>query len=326
MATGIRLGSGDIIYGGEKEGDPTRCQLDGGRESETPSEVFAVRRAGSSPDSPGWSVRSVPDCDPILRPQAPGSIDKDPRHQSMPAAGHHEVMALTPQHARSLAQMEASELNTALRALRTRAKQLIDDDVIEHVVMIVNHGREAGSAINHAHAQLFGLPFPTQDIQDELNNCASYSEATGSCILCDQIKATEVDTGTVLVENDKFVSYVPFAARVPFQIMVGPKDHSARFEDTDDKHIARLSEVLSRTMRMLSGALDDPPYNLIINSSPEHEPSDLSFHWHIDIVPRQSILTNFELASDVWFNTVSPEESAKILRGERALHSEDGSN
>ncbi len=323
MATGVGLGSSDILCGGENAGDPTSCVLDEGRETETPSEVFAVRPTGSSPDTPGWSVRSVPDCDPILRPQASGSIDKDLRHQSMPAEGHHEVMVLTPQHDRSLAQMEESELNTALQAIRTRAKQLIDDDVIEHVVMIVNHGPEAGSAIKHTHAQIFGLPFPTEDLRDELKNCVSYSEATGSCILCDQIRAGEADTDIVLVENDEFVSYVPFAARVPFQIMIGPKNHSARFEDTDDNHIALLSEVLSKTTRMLSSALDDPPFNLIIKSSPEHEPSDLSYHWHIDILPRQSILTNFELASDVWFNTVAPEESAKILRGDRALYSGD---
>jgi len=297
--------------------------LDEGRETETPSEIYVVRPPGSSPNTPGWSVRSIPDCDPILRPQAPVSIHKDPRHQSIPAEGHHEVMVLTPQHDRSLAQMEESELNTALQALRTRAKQLIDDEVIEHVVIIVNHGREAGSPIKHAHAQIFGLPFPTNDLQDKLNNCASYSEATGSCILCDQIKAGEVDADVVLAENDEYVSYVPFAARVPFQIMVGPKDHSARFEETDDNHIALLSEVLSGTVRMLNSALDDPPYNLIINTSPEHEPSDLSFHWHIDILPRQSILTNFGLASDVWFNTVAPEDSAKILRGDQVLNSGD---
>ena len=42
-----------------------------GHEDQTPPEVYAVRPGGGAPDTPGWTVRVVPNLYPALVPGAP---------------------------------------------------------------------------------------------------------------------------------------------------------------------------------------------------------------------------------------------------------------
>jgi UDPglucose--hexose-1-phosphate uridylyltransferase len=39
-----------------------------------------------------------------------------------------------------------------------------------------------------------------------------------------------------------------------------------------------------------------------------------SYHWHLEICPRTSIPTGFELGSGLFVNTINPEQAAERLR------------
>ena len=54
-----------------------------GHEQLTPPELYAVRADGTPPDSPGWSVRVVPNLYPAL--EAPGAEAQQPREEAEPA-------------------------------------------------------------------------------------------------------------------------------------------------------------------------------------------------------------------------------------------------
>ena len=58
-------------------------------------------------------------------------------------------------------------------------------------------------------------------------------------------------------------------------------------------------------------------YNYYLHSVPHNTGStdySDSYHWHLEICPRTSIPTGFELGSGLFVNTVSPEVAAKQLR------------
>src|SRR3954463_14453973 len=50
--------------------DPGRDPFAEGHEDQTPPEVYAIRPNGGGPDSPGWTVRVVPNKYPALDPDA----------------------------------------------------------------------------------------------------------------------------------------------------------------------------------------------------------------------------------------------------------------
>jgi len=63
--------------------------------------------------------------------------------------------------------------------------------------------------------------------------------------------------------------------------------------------------------------LGEVQYNYFVHSlphGPEYAGDADSFHWHIEICPRTSIPTGFELGSGLYVNTISPEKAAGRLR------------
>jgi len=61
--------------------------------------------------------------------------------------------------------------------------------------------------------------------------------------------------------------------------------------------------------------LSDPDYNFFIHTAPlKNKAEHKHYHWHIEIMPRFSIAAGLELGTNVFVNTVDPDEAAKLLR------------
>ena len=74
---------------------------------------------------------------------------------------------------------------------------------------------------------------------------------------------------------------------------------------------------MRRTMARLDAVLGGAQYNFFLHSLPHDAKSEgcrQSYHWHLEICPRTSIPTGFELGSGLFVNTISPEEAAEKLR------------
>src|SRR3989440_12948729 len=85
----------------DPEGDP----FVEGHEDRTPPEVYAVRPNGGAPDSPGWTVRVVPNLYPALAPDtaAPLPAASPDLFTATAARGAHEVIVNGPQAGTALA-------------------------------------------------------------------------------------------------------------------------------------------------------------------------------------------------------------------------------
>lgn len=77
-----------------------------------------------------------------------------------------------------------------------------------------------------------------------------------------------------------------------------------------------LGGLLKLTLQKLSVQLNDPPYNLMIHTSPvKATPAELPYtHWYIQIVPQLSTIGGFEMGTGCYINPVFPEDAAKILK------------
>ena len=60
--------------------------------------------------------------------------------------------------------------------------------------------------------------------------------------------------------------------------------------------------------------LDNPPYNLIIHSSPVQDPNNDYYHWHMEIMPTLTKVAGFEWGTGFYINPTPPEEAARFLR------------
>jgi UDPglucose--hexose-1-phosphate uridylyltransferase len=71
-----------------------------------------------------------------------------------------------------------------------------------------------------------------------------------------------------------------------------------------------LQDLLTRIWRLL----DDPDYNFVIDSAPDHMTGVPFYHWHLEILPKLTTPAGFEIGSGIGINVVAPEHAAEALR------------
>ena len=305
------------------------CPFCDGSESKTPPEIFAIRPAGGGPDSPGWSVRVVPNLYPALEPDTeqparpagagPDSAfgsSSDPLRASSrasepdlfasrPAEGSHEVIINAPEHLTALADLPDARLATAVAAWRERMRTHEDS---AYTQLIVNEGGGAGASLEHTHAQLYALGFVPPAVARERERVSAYRERTAGGDLLTDILVEEVRRKERLVAIDEEAALIcPWASRSPFELRLLPRRENPRFEQ-DTTGTGMLATALRGLSECFGGS---PELNLWIRTAPhgtEH------FHWHVDIAPRLSVRAGFEMGTGVDINVYPPERAAADLR------------
>jgi len=299
--------------------DPDRDPFAEGHEDRTPPELYAVRANGGGPDTPGWSVRVVPNLYPALaadgrdgshgagEPLLAGRANRESDlFWSAPATGAHEVIVNSPKAVTSLADLAADEVAGAVEVWRERMRFHHDADCLH---LIVNERQEAGASLPHTHAQLYALSFVPAEIARERERFGAYTTRTmGGNLLGDLLQEEVRKRERVVAIDSEAVVIAPYASRVPFQLMLVPRTPRPRFEDDGPSGAALLHDVLGRLARRLGAA---PPLNLWVRTAPrgaEH------FCWRIDILPRLTFLAGLEIGAGLNLNILTPEDAAAQLR------------
>jgi UDPglucose--hexose-1-phosphate uridylyltransferase len=133
-------------------------------------------------------------------------------------------------------------------------------------------------------------------------------------VFCDVIRQ-ETETGTrVVAENSDFLTLAPYAPRFPFETWILPKQHESAFENSSSQLFENLAKAIKTLLSKADRVLDNPPYNLVIHSSPVQDPTSDHYHWHIEFMPKLTKTAGFEWGTGFYINPTPPEEAAKFLR------------
>jgi UDPglucose--hexose-1-phosphate uridylyltransferase len=290
------------------------CPFCYGNESKTPPEILAYSSNGRTANSPGWSVRVVPNKFPALGIE--GSLDRQGigLFDKMNGIGAHEVIIETPDHRATLASVPGEQVEQVLWAYRERMTDLKNDRRFRYVLVFKNHGEAAGASLEHTHSQLIALAIVPKQVQEELENARRYFEEKERCIFCDILRQECEDTTRLIAENDHCIALAPYAPRFPFETWVLPKKHGSAFETEPAAVVSGAAAMLRDMLRRLDQVLDHPPYNYVIHSSPIGEEQNEHYHWHIEMMPTLTKVAGFEWGTGFYINPTPPEQSAKFLR------------
>ena len=288
--------------------DPDSDPFAEGHEDRTPPELYAVRPNGGAPNTPGWTVRVVPNLYPALSNDAeqPEPSSNPDLFWAAPAHGAHEVIINSPRPVVSLIELSVDEVAGAIDVWRERMRAHAD---AAYVHLIVNERREAGASLPHSHAQLYALDFVPAAIARERERFGAYATRTmGGNLLGDLVQEEVRRRERIVAIDDETVLMAPFGARVPFQLMIAPRTPRARFEDDGPTGARMVHDALTRLAGRLGAS---PPLNLWVRTRPDGAEH---FCWRIDILPRLTDLAGLELGAGVHLNIVAPERAAARLR------------
>ena len=255
------------------------CPFCAANEHETPPEV--ARLGGGEPDSPGWSLRVVPNKYPIVGDGV---------------AGAHEVVIFSPAHDADWGALTDDAAADVLLAARDRARVHLAHGC-EYVQVFVNQGKPAGASIEHPHAQLVALDAVPPRAQARLER---FSE-----------RAFTNDRVHTVTEGD-VVTWCPPASPTPFTMRLAHERGGARFDQAGDDVTRGTGRAIRAAINALHAALGAVAYNVLVETAPRHHHGE--FRWWVDIVPRVTVTAGFELSTGLSVNIVAPADAASALR------------
>jgi UDPglucose--hexose-1-phosphate uridylyltransferase len=274
----------------------------------TPPEIMAYR-SGSA-----WSLRVVPSKFAVLRVEGGLDRDGDGIYDRMSGIGAHEVVVETPSHVVSPTDLTEQAIEKVFAAFRERFRDLKNDRRLRYVHAFKNFGVAAGARVEHTHSQLIALPLVPRRVRDEIEAAQKHYDAKERCIYCDLIRQETSAGSRLVLESDRFVVVEPYASRYPFETWILPKQHRSHFEDVEPDHLGSLAWVLKSTLRRIEKALERPAYNLVLHTAPVQEFSNPFYHWHLELLPKVTRVSGFDLGTGYYVNPTPPEEAAQFLR------------
>jgi UDPglucose--hexose-1-phosphate uridylyltransferase len=306
------------------------CPFCRGNEERTPPQIQAF------PEQGPWDIRIVPNLYPVLGDDRTQPNIAFGLQQVIDGYGRHEVVIDHPSHGIAVHEMSEEHLAQLFSVYRQRMAELYQSDRrLKYVLVFKNFGAAAGASIPHTHSQIIATPVVPENVQNEVHHSREYQRKYNHCVFCSLIdealtyEATiydresgeirrRINVGQYVIERgQRFVAIKPFASRFEWEIHILPLQHQADFLRVDEADLADFARVLRRTMARLDQVVGGVQYNFFLHSvphGPEYADCGDSYHWHLEICPRTSIPTGFELGSGLFVSTVSPEQAAEALR------------
>jgi UDPglucose--hexose-1-phosphate uridylyltransferase len=290
------------------------CPFCYGHETMTPPEIQAHREGTTTPNSPGWSTRVVPNKFPALRIEGDLNRHGAGMFDISNGIGAHEVIIETPDHKKDLADLMPHEVEKVIWAYRDRSVDLRGDKRFRYIMIFKNHGYTAGASLSHSHSQLIALPMVPKNVHEELTGANTYYEYKERCIFCDMITQEKEDHQRMICENSRFLAFAPYASRFPFESWILPKEHHSDFSFIRTEDVVELARILKDVLLRIKKVLGNPAYNFIIHTAPIEGSEREDYHWHIEIMPKLMKIAGFEWGSGFYINPTPPEVAAKYLR------------
>jgi UDPglucose--hexose-1-phosphate uridylyltransferase len=283
-------------------------------------EDLAPHTLYSKPSSGPWQVRVVPNRAPALRVEGDPLRHPEGFYDRTDGVGAHEVIVETP-GSDPLESLSLAAIGEVITAWKNRMLDLMRDTRMRAFFIVKDVGEQAGAQVPHAVSQLIALAILPPTLVQKLEVSRDFYERKKRSIFED-IWREEVRTGTRLVyENNGFAVFCPYASRTPFEMAVYPKRQCADFHGISDQEVAQLADALKTLLRKMAGALNRPPYHLMLYTAPTRTARrdhwntlQADFRWHIEVVPALYYTSGFETATGCYTNPVFPETAAGYLR------------
>ena len=288
------------------------CPFCPGHEDMLPSVLWELDRDDSAP----WTTRVVPNKYSAL---IAGRVPYDHTcglYRSRASRGRQEVIIETPRHYQHLAHMPVAQVDAVLQTYLERYHTIRREEEDLIPFLFRNHGASAGASIAHPHSQLIAPDFPPPHIQREERAARARYDEVGRCPYCEMIE-NEVDAETRIVTTSKsFVAFVPFAAEVPYEMWILPREHDSEFGRLTSAGRHKLATVLHDLLGRLHTQLNDPDYNFFVRTALDYDADHPHLHWSLRIRPRTTVQAGYEQSTGQSINPSIPERDAAVLRNE----------
>ncbi len=191
-----------------------------------------------------------------------------------------KVICFSPDHSKSLADMEPKDIEKVVFAWQEQYKELGENDLINYVQIFENKGAVMGCSNPHPHGQIWSQSTLPNEVDKKNTQQLNYFNKNNSSLLGDYLKQELEKKERIIFENEAFVVLIPFWAIWPFEAMIVPKKHQKNileFKNDESFCFAEAISVLTKAYDKLFNT--SFPYSSGIHQAPTN--GELNAHWHM---------------------------------------------
>ncbi len=282
-----------------------------------------------NPDYDGVYV--FPNDFPALLPDtpAPGIADNadhadDPIFTCSAAQGETRVICFSPDHAKSLPELEPAQLRAVIDAWCSQSAELGQRHRV--VQIFENKGAMMGCSNPHPHGQIWATSFVPDEIATEDTRQAAYFATHGRAMLHD-VALREAHSERMVAINAHWLAIVPFWAAWPFELLLLPRFPVQRMPELDDAARAALSAILAEITTRYDNLFETSfPYSMGWHAAPFGAGDCPHWQLHAHFFPPllrsasvRKFMVGFEMLAEAQ-RDLTPEQAAAALRQTSTTH------
>ncbi|MCT4356467.1 galactose-1-phosphate uridylyltransferase [Streptomyces sp. Je 1-79] len=238
--------------------------------------------------------------------------------------GRCEVVCFTSDHDASFADLTPERAALVLDAWTDRTAELAERPGVEQVYCFENRGAEIGVTLGHPHGQIYGFPYVTPRTALMRRQAAEHRARTGRNLFDDVVARERADKVRVVLENEHWIAFVPYAAHWPYEVHLHPTRRVPDLRALDGA--ARTAfpqiylELLRRFDRIFGPGEPPTPYIAAWHQAPFTGEDRAEFGLHLELFTvrrapgRLKYLAGTESGMGAFMNDVPPETAAERLR------------
>lgn len=244
------------------------------------------------------------------------------------ARGLSRVICFSPDHSKTLPELAAPQIRKIVDTWDDQIEELGKDYV--WVQAFENKGGAMGCSQPHPHGQVWANNFLPNEIERKDALLKAYYQENESNLLVDYVNSEVKDGSRTVVETEHWLAVVPYWAAWPFETMLMPKTHIARFSDLSEE----MRDDLAIAIKKLTSRYDNLfncsfPYSMGWHYAPFFkEPQQENEYWqlHALFYPpllRSATVRKFMVGYEMLAESqrdLTPEQAAEKLRAVSDVH------
>jgi UDPglucose--hexose-1-phosphate uridylyltransferase len=252
-----------------------------------------------------------------LRPDTPEERVTDGMLIAEGERGTCRVLCFARRHDLTLAGMEPPAVRSVIDAWAQQTVEL--GQSYQWVQVFENRGEAMGASNPHPHGQIWaGTALPREAAREDATQRA-HRVQHGRLLLLDYLDQ-EAAGPRIVIEDEHWLSVVPFWASWPFETLLVARSPFGRLPDLDDDRRGALAEVLVRLLRGYDRLFGVPfPYSMGWHQAPFGRSDQAHWQLHAHVFPPllsatvRKFMVGYELLAESQ-RDLTAEEAAERLR------------
>ena len=197
-----------------------------------------------------------------------------------------KVICFSPDHSKSLADMEVEDINKVVQAWQNEYTLLASNEMINYVQIFENKGAVMGCSNPHPHGQIWSQSTLPNEVEKKDQHQKTYYDKNKRSLLGDYLKQELEVNERIIYQNEDFVVLAPFWAVWPFETMIVPKRAFTNITELSDAESLAFSDAISKITRAYDALFETSfPYSSGIHQAPTNGANNDHWHWHMSFYP-----------------------------------------